>query len=70
MLETAKFTDTVYKKIKGNDGGINTVDCANANYLGHLEFCGSNRLRHFYFGRQLAKLVFIYKVAGWSLEKS
>lgn len=57
MLESAISTNSIYKEVKENDGGIKTMDCANANCLGHMEFCGSNRLRHFYFDRQSAKLI-------------
>lgn len=64
----AKSTDIVYKVVPGIDGAVNTRDYANENYLGYMEFCGSNRRGHFYFGQQLAELIFIYNVAGWSLE--
>lgn len=64
----AKSTDTVYKAAPGIDAALNTRDCANANYLGYMEFCGSNGRGHLYFGRQLAELIFIYNGAGWSLE--
>lgn len=45
----AKSTDRVYKVVTGNECGINTVDCANADYSGHVEFCRSNGLGKFYF---------------------
>lgn len=57
-----------YKIVQGNDGGIRNMDCANENYLVHMEFYGSNRLGNFSFGRRLAKLIFIYKEVGWSFE--
>ena len=41
----------VYKVVTGNDYGINTVDCANADYLGLMELCGSDGLGNFNFVR-------------------
>lgn len=55
----AKSTDIVYKVFPGIDGAVNTRDYANANYLGYMEFCGYNGCGHFYFGQQLAELIFI-----------
>lgn len=58
MLECAKYTDTVYKAVKGNDG-ISTMDCVNASYVGHRKFlCGSDELGNFYFWQMIGKADF------------
>jgi hypothetical protein len=49
---------TEYILVKVNDGGISIMDCTNANYLGHIDFCGTNGLGNFYFSRQSAKMIF------------
>lgn len=50
LQEYAKSTERVYKVVTGNYG-INIMDCVHVNYLGHMEFCGSNGLRKVCFGR-------------------
>lgn len=70
LQEYGKSTERVYEVVTGNDNGINTMDCAHANYLGHVEFCRSNGLGNVCFGRYSAKMTFIYKVVGWSFEIS
>ena len=51
LQEYGKSTERVYEVVTGNDSGINTMDCAHANYLGHMEFCRSNGLGNVCFGR-------------------